>query len=217
MKRRRLARWIACAGAAVLIAAAAPAVARPSPGRTASASVVLTVKGPTGSRSYTLAQLKSSFTAYKGYAGYVKTGFVGMEAPHPVKGVRLLDVLKKVGYRSGRVTLRAADGFRYTYSTDWVHGKKVTMYVAAPPRYRKVVMPAANPLTALLAYQDKEPGARVGDPNPWRYYTRTFAGSGSDGLGPLRFWWAYRTWASPGFIQMGWTSMRMVTNVSVAR
>lgn len=195
---------------AAVLAAGNPAAAR-------AAGVVLTVKGPSGTRSYTLAQLKARFTPYKGYAGYVKTGFVGMEAPHPVKGVRLLDLLKKVGYTSGTVTLTATDGYTLEYSSKQVRGRSVTMHKAAPPSYPKVTVPASNPLTAIIAYQDKKVGARVNDANPWRPYTSTYATDGSDGIGPLRSWWAYRTWTRPGYVQIGWSSLRMVRTVSAAR
>jgi hypothetical protein len=203
-------------GAAVVLAAVTLAVVLPPAAQ--AAGVVLTVKGPAGkTRSYTLQQLKTRFTAYKGYAGYVKTGFVGMEKPHPVKGVRLLDLLAKVGYKKGGVTLTAADGYSYTYSQNLVRGRKVTMYKASAPKYPVVTVPTTNPLTAIVAYQDKKIGARVNDGNPWRAYTSTYATNGSDGLGPLRFWWSYRKWANPGFIQIGWSSMRMVRRVTVSK
>lgn len=203
-------------GAAVFLAAAALAAGLPAAAH--AAGIVLTVKGPTGkTRSYTLQQLKSGFHVYTGYAGYVKTGFVGMEKPHPVKGVRLLDVLGKVGYKKGSVTLGSADGYRLTYSADLVHGRKVTIYKATPPKYPAVAIPKKNPLAAILAYQDKKIGARIGDSNPWRSYTSTYAKDGSDGVGPLRFWWSYRQWASPGYLQIGWSSMRMVARVTAAR
>ena len=215
MRRWRFATWLACVGSAVFIAAGTVTLMQPTAARAAGA--VLTVKGPTGkTRSFTLNQLKTGFTAYSGYAGYVKTGFVGMEAPHPVKGVRLLDLLAKVGYKKGSVTLGAADGYRLKYSSDWVHGRKVKMRKASRPKYPLVSVPSSNPLTAILAYQDKKIGARVGDSNPWRRYT-TYATNGSDGIGPLRFWWAYRKWVSPGYLQIGSSSMRMVKTVTAAR
>jgi hypothetical protein len=89
------------------------------------------------------------------------------------------------------------------------------MYKAKPPKYPVVTIPRTNPLTAILAYQDKKIGARVNDSNPWHYYTSTYSTSGSDGIGPLRFWWAYKAWASPGYLQIGWSSMRMVQDVTV--
>ena len=89
------------------------------------------------------------------------------------------------------------------------------MHKASAPKYSAVTMSSTNPLTAILAYQDKKVGARVGDSNPWRNYTSTYATSGSNGIGPLRFWWAYRKWVTPGFVQMGWSSMRMVKSVTV--
>lgn len=192
------------AGAAVL------AGAKPSAVR--AAAKVLTVTGPTGvTRSYTLKQLKTGFTPYKGYAGYVKTGFVGMEKPHPVKGVRLLDVLKKVGYRSGSVTIVAVDGYKLRYSSNQVRGKRVTMYKAKPPKYPRATIPRTNPLTSIIAYQHKAVGARINDSRRWSDYSA----SGSDGIGPLRFWWAYRKWANPGYVQIGNSSMCMVRTVRV--
>lgn len=210
MKRRHLAAWLVCLGTALLIACPALTTA------TARAdAVVLTVKGPTGTtRSYTLRQLKSNFTAYTGYAGYVKSGFVGMQAPRAVKGVRLLDVLAKVGYKSGSVTLKAADGYKMVYSSKKVHGKNVTMYKASSPNYPVVTLPKTNPLTAILAYQEKKAGAHTTDSNPWKAYTSTYTTDGSDGIGPLRFWWAYRKWANPGYVQIGMSSMRMVKAVT---
>lgn len=205
---RRLRFGLVALFAATMLLAGLPSLAR-------AAGIVLTVEGPTGkTRSYTLAQLKSGFTAYKGYAGYVKTGFVGMEKPHPVKGVRLLDLLAKVGYKKGAVTLTAADDFSYKYSNSLVHGLKVTMYKASAPKYPTVTVPTTNPLTAILAYQDKKVGARVGDSNPWRFYSSTYETDGSDGIGPLRFWWSYKKWVRPGYLQIGWSSMRMVDSVS---
>lgn len=216
MRRLRFTAWSAWLGVAVCVAAGALALGQPSSARAAGA--VLTVKGPTGTtRTFTLHQLKSGFTAYKGYAGYVKTGFVGMEAPHPVMGVRLVDLLAKVGYKTGTVTLRAADGFRLKYSSKLVHGQSVTMYKASSPKYQKVAVPSTNRLTAILAYQDKKVGARIKDSNPWRYYTSTYGTGGSNGIGPLRFWWAYQKWVSPGYLQIGWSSMRMVDAVTAAK
>jgi hypothetical protein len=191
--------------------AAAAALAGAQAPEAQAAQKVLTVTGPTGTRSYTLRQLKTGFIAYKGYAGYVKTGFVGMEKPHPVKGVRLLDLLRKVGYRSGSVTLGARDGYRFSYSSSQVRGKKVTMYKAKAPKYPRVTVPGTNPLTAIIAYQHKKVGARVADSNPWRNY----AADGRDGIGPLRFWWAYKKWVTPGYVQIGWSSMRTVRTVKV--
>jgi hypothetical protein len=216
MRRWRLSIWLACAGGAVLIAAGAAGLAQPPAARAAGA--VLTVKGPAGTtRSYTLHQLTTGFPRYAGYAGYVKTGFVGMEAPHPVRGVRLADLLAKVGYKRGSVTLGAADGYKLTYSSKLIGGRTVTTYKASPPKYPVISIPGSNPLTAILAYQDKAIGARVGDSKPWRYYTTTYATDGSDGLGPLRFWWSYKKWADPGYLQIGWSSLRMVTTVTSAR
>jgi hypothetical protein len=202
---------------AVMLVLAAAILAAGNPAAARAAGVVLTVKGPSGTRSYTLQQLKSKFPAYKGYAGCVKTGFVGMEAPHPVKGVRLLDLLKKVGYKSGAVTLTATDGYELEYSSKQAHGRSVTMHKAAPPGYPKVTVPASNPLTAIIAYQDKKVGAHANDANPWRPYTSTYATDGSDGIGPLRSWWAYRKWTRPGYVQIGWSSLRMVRTVNAAR
>jgi hypothetical protein len=200
-------------GIAAFLAAAALLVGLPSLAH--AAGIVLTVQGPTGkTRSYTLKQLRTGFPAYKGYAGYVKTGFVGMERPHPVRGVRLLDLLAKVGYKRGPVTLTAVDGVKYKYSSDLVRGLKVTMYKASAPKYPLVTVPKTNPLTAILAYQDKKAGARVDDSSPWRNYTRTFQTDGGDGIGPLRFWWSYKKRVQPGYLQIGWSSMRMVDTVS---
>jgi hypothetical protein len=201
-------------GAVVLLAVAVLVVGLPAAAH--AAGVILTVKGPTGkTRSYTLKQLKTGFTAFAGYAGYVKTGFVGMEKPHPVRGVRLLDLLATVGYKKGSVALVAADGASYTYSEALVRSRKVTMYKASAPKYPLVTVPSTNPLTAIIAYQDKKTGARVADSSAWRNYTSTYATDGSDGVGPLRFWWAYRNWTSPGYVQIGWSSMRMVASVVV--
>lgn len=216
MRRRRSATWLALFGAVALLGTGVLIAAHPPVSR--AASVILTVKGPTGAtRSYTLQQLKTGFTACTGYAGYVKTGFVGMEAPHPVKGVRLVDLLAKVGYKTGSVTLVASDGYKLKYSSKLVHGRGVTMYKASPTKYPVVTLSGTNPLTAILAYQDKGIGARLNDSNPWRYYATSYATDGSDGYGPLRFWWAYRKWVSPGYLQIGWSSMRMVQSVSAAR
>lgn len=215
MRRRRSVGLLALIGMALVLTAAVLALGHPPTAR--AADVVLTVKGPTGTtRTYTLKQLRTGFTAYTGYAGYVKTGFVGMEAPHPVKGVRLLDLLAKVGYKSGGVTFRSADGYELTYSSKLVQARTVTTYKASPPKYPTVAIPKTNPLTAIIAYQDKKVGARIGDSNSWRYYTSTVSTSGSDGIGPLRFWWSYRTWAKPGYLQIGWSSMRMVSSVTAA-
>jgi hypothetical protein len=78
-------------------------------------------------------------------------------------------------------------------------------------------VPKTNPLTAILAYQDKPVGSRIGDSRSWKYYATTYATDGSDGMGPLRFWWAYRKWVSPGYLQIGWSSMRMVQTVTAAK
>jgi hypothetical protein len=215
MRNRRFATWLVLFGAVVFITAGAVTMERPPVAR--AAEVVVTVTGPTGTtRTFTLQQLKAGFTAFSGYAGYAKTGFVGMEAPHPVKGVRLVDLLAKVGYKSGSVTLRAADGYQLKYSSNQVHGRGVTMYKASP-KYPVVAVPSTNPLTAILAYQDKKVGARIGDSSPWRYYTSTYATDGSDGIGPLRFWWAYRKWVTPGYLQIGWSSMRTVRRVTATK
>lgn len=202
--------WPAALLATLALAAGLPPAAH-------AADVVLTVKGPKATRSYTLKQLKTRFPVYKGYAGYVKTGFVGMERPHPVKGVRLIDLLAKVGYKKGAVTLTAADGYGLQYSSKQVRGRDVTMYKAKSPQYPVVTVPRANRLTAILAYQDKKVGARINDSNPWRAYTSTYARDGSKGVGPLRFWWAYRKWVKPGYVQVGSSSLRMVRRVTAPK
>ncbi len=217
MRRPRLAVMFAWLGVVVCVTTGALAAAQPSAAR-AAADTVLTVKGPTGAtKAYTLAQLRSGFTAYTGYAGYVKTGKIGMEAPHPVKGVRLVDLLAKVGYKSGSVMLDASDGYQMKCSSKWVLGRKVTMYKASPPKYPVAALPRTNPLTAIVAYQEKKAGARINDSSPWKSYTSTYDSAGSAGIGPLRFWWAYRKWVRPGYVQIGWSSMRMVKAVTVVQ
>jgi hypothetical protein len=220
MRTRRFATWLLALGAAVLVTAGMLAVARPSVAHAAKGTTMtaLTVTGPTGKvRTFTLQQLKTKFKPYKGYAGYVKTAFISMEAPHPVKGVRLLDLLATVGYKRGGVTLHAADGYEFTYSQKLINGKGVTMYRAKPRKYPSLKMPASNPLTAILAYQDKQIGARVKDSYPWRDYLSTYDTDGSTGIGPLRFWWSYKDWVDPGYLQIGWSTMRMVDGLTVVK
>ena len=220
MKRRWLLFGSALLAFMLLAMPGVPALAGPrSLSALRSDAVVLTLNGADGTvHSLTMEQLQTDFAAFVGYAGCVKSGKVGMEAPHPVKGVLLTDLLKSVGYDSTTtVTLSASDGYSQALSPQAVLSQGVTVYQALPPDYPQVDMPADNPLTAIIAYQQKTvAGATVDDANPWEDLS-TQATAGGEAEGPLRFWYAYPTYADPGYVTSASLSVRMVNGVMVAR
>ncbi len=204
---------------AILLAAvpAASAVGSPTANGLRADATVLTVTGADGTAlKYTLQQLKDQFRPFVGYAGYVKSGLVAMQAPRPVKGVLLTDLLKKVGYDSAaNVTIAAEDDYSQLLSAGNVAGQDVNVRLASPPDYPTVTMPAGNPLTPILVYQEKTvAGAKVDDANPWEDYS-TSATAGMEADGPLRFWYGYPNYSEPGYVTNASGCVRMVNRVNV--
>ena len=79
---------------------------------------ILKVAGPTGTREFTMAELKA-LTATEGYGGTKNKAGV-IKAPKLYKGVAIKDLLALVGGTS--VSAIAADGYKATYSVDEVNG-----------------------------------------------------------------------------------------------
>ena len=214
MKRRW---WLVGLACLVAVLGTAPPVLAGQAGSSVTDAdpVVLTLTGANGAmRSYTMPQLKAGLPVYVGYAGSVKSGFIAMEAPHPVKGVLLVDLLKKVGYDSTNiVTITASDGYAQELTIPAVQGRDVPVYQALPPTYPQVEMPSDNPLAAVVSYQQKSAGASIDDASPWENYSTPETTPKAEG--PLRLWYAYRTWADPGFLTPSSKSVRMVSGITV--
>lgn len=214
-------RWWPVAGLSCLVVAMSlvgPAVAaRPAPAVPGAEPVVLTVTGTDGAvKTYTLPQLKQDLPVFTGYAGTVKSGFIGMEAPRPVKGVRLCDLLDEVGCdAASTVTITASDGYSQELTMPAVQGQGIPVYQALPPTYPEVQMPGSDPLVAVVSYQSKSAGAAIDDSSPWEDYSTPETSDKPEG--PLRLWYAYRDWADPGYLTPSSLSVRMVGGVTVTR
>ena len=120
----------------------------------AAGTVALTVTGADGSSAtFSLDDLKdpAQFTQYAGYAGIKKsTGTV--VGPDPIVGVKLTDLLAKVGgVEDGQsVAVLAADDYGQTFTYNEVVNGAFDMY---DPKTGEKVTPSETP-AAVLAYEE---------------------------------------------------------------
>ena len=129
-----------------------------------SGPVVLTVVGPTGTRKYTLPELKA-LPAVHGFAG-IKTSVGTIYPPVPDTGVALTTLVDQVGGLKAdqSVTLFAKDGYGMTFSYDQVMHHKFTAF---DPATGDEVTPDAG-MTMVLAYEEKGKPLDPSDEGPLR-------------------------------------------------
>ena len=112
---------------------------------------MLTVVGATGTKKYTMAELKA-LPAVHGFAG-IKTSVGTIYPPVPVTGVALTTLVDLVGGLSAdkSVTLFAKDGYGMAFSYDQVMHHKFTAF---DPATGDEVAPDPG-MTMVLAYEEK--------------------------------------------------------------
>ena len=111
---------------------------------------VLTLVGPNGGHSLTLADLKA-LPVTEGQGG-IKSSTGKITIPEPFKGVALKDLVASLGVTldpSMGVTLTAEDGYSMTFSYDQVMNGTFTAYDPATGNE----MATHDPLTAIIAYE----------------------------------------------------------------
>jgi len=125
-----------------------------SPAVSPSGSVVLTLVGEKGQKSFTFSQLEA-LPAYTGYAG-IKSSTGVVTLPARYTGVRLSDLTEMVGgiSRANGVTLVAKDGYGMTFSYAQIVDHAFTAYDPATG----VEQTPSKDLTVVVAY------AREGKP-----------------------------------------------------
>jgi DMSO/TMAO reductase YedYZ molybdopterin-dependent catalytic subunit len=165
----------------------------PTPSAKPSGPVVLTVTGATGTKKYTLRELKA-LPAVHGFAG-IKSSVGTIYPPIAVSGVALTTLVDLVGGLTPdkSVTLFAKDGYGMTFSYDQVMHHKFTAF---DPATGDEVTPDAG-MTMVLAYEEK--GKPI-DP---------------DSEGPLRL--DMTVPALPGQVVDGHWSVKWVDKVEVAK
>ncbi len=143
------------AKATTTTAKATTTTVKPTTTTAAQGPVVLTLVGPSGTKTFTMAQLKA-LPAVSGYGGW-KNQLGNITAPMSWKGPSMSSLVKLVG-GGGSVTVVASDG----YSSSIVPGASKATY---DPATGESISGIA--VTAILAYS-KNGGAMGGDEGPLR-------------------------------------------------
>jgi DMSO/TMAO reductase YedYZ molybdopterin-dependent catalytic subunit len=164
-----------------------------TPSAKPSGPVVLTVVGTTGTKKYTMPELKA-LPAVHGYAG-IKTSVGTIYPPIAVTGVALTTLVDQVGGLSAdkSVTLFAKDGYGMTFSYAQVMHHTFTAFDPATGDE----VPPESGMTMVLAYEEK---GKPLDPNS---------------EGPLRL--SMTVPALPGQVVDGHWSVKWVDKVEVAK
>jgi DMSO/TMAO reductase YedYZ molybdopterin-dependent catalytic subunit len=134
--------------AAVCAACGGAGGGQASPSPAASGPVVLTVRGETATKTFSMAQLKA-LPAYEGYAG-IKSSTGVITPPSKYKGVPLTDLADLVGgiSEANGVTIVAKDGYGMTFSYRQIAGDGFTTFDPATGDEE----PATGKLHAIVAY-----------------------------------------------------------------
>jgi len=190
-KTRRTA-LLAMAIYVVLMLFASLAVASPRSSATRADDVVFTLTDKNGNATtYTMAQLKA-LPAYVGYAGYKDSANTLNDwGLHPVKGVKLIDLLAAAGYDyTTDVKIVASDGYNKLFAPSVVQGVGIPVYTDVTP-YPSATLPSDITLRGVIVYQEKFAlNATIEDATQWSDL--------STQDGPLRLWWAYDARQSSG-------------------
>jgi hypothetical protein len=110
-----------------------------------SGAKILKISGPTGTKEFTLAQLKA-MTATEGY-GATKTKTGTITAATKYKGVAIKDLMAQVGGTA--VDSIASDGYKMSYTADEVNGVLNMFDLTTGEQLTTIT----GPLTMIIAYE----------------------------------------------------------------